>query len=358
MSVQDITLRQESGVFLEEAPGVLVQQVPEVSVKETAGISIGKYEGSLDVESFAGQDQTFETPSTGNYYLSTDTAEVAGVPLSSELPVFLSSEPSLPLSCESDVALSSRLHAPIKRLPTEIIERVFIIFIEQKCPLLWSLFGTGRIPINSERGGLHVNSSLIQQKLQEEHSSVLPLLRISGYFYSIISRLLSHREVYINGIRSFNQLTLFEQRRAGGFFVIKKTPVIENMFRKEGEPYTPEMRQNQRSLRGSPSGVQPYRSTRPMQYRSYDRTGSGTGWRTPETHPDDFWAPKGWDMFPSWLTGGSHPSGLYLFDSDVDEIIGISFSLGTPFIPWLLLMCDGFRSNSYEACQNPCYRGR
>lgn len=349
MSAQDIALRREFGVFLEEAPGVLVQQVPQVSVEEAAGISTNKYEGSLDVESFVGQDQAFDNPSTGNY-LSADIAETAGVPLSSELSVFLSSEPSLSSSCKFDVALSSRLHASINTLPTEIIERVFIIFIEQKCPLLWSLFGTGRIPLNSERGGLHVNSSLIQQKLQEEHASILPLLRISGYFYSIISRLLSHREVYINGIRSFNQLTLFEQRRAGGFFVIKKTPVIENMFRKEGEPYTPEMKQGQRSFRGSPLGIRPYRSTRPMRYRSYDRTGSGTGWRTPETNSDDFWAPKGWDMFPSWLTGGSNPSGLYLFDSDADEIIGISFSLEIPFIPSLLLMCGGFRSNSYEAC--------
>lgn len=316
MSTQDTSLRQEPEVFLEEVSGVSVQQNTEISVDEAVEISIEKYKGSLDDASFAGPD-----------YLSAEMAGAAaisipGTLLPSELSVFLSSEPSLPLSSESGVALS-----PIKKLPTEIIERVLIIFIEQKCPLLWSLFGTGRIPINSERGGLHANSSLIQQKLQEEHATVLPLLRISGYFYSIISRLLSHREVYINGIRSFNQLTLFEQRRAGGVFVIERTPVIESMFRKEGDPYTPEMRQDQRSLRGSPSGVRPYRSTRPMRYRSYDRAGSGTGWRTPE-NSDSFWAPKGWDMFPTWLTGGSHPSGLYLFDDDADEIIGMFFLFG------------------------------
>lgn len=333
MSAQGTSLRQEPEVVLGEVPEVSVQQNTKVSVEEAVGVSIGKYKGSLDDVSFAGQ-----------HYLSTEMAgaaviSISGTPLSSELSVFLSSEPSLSLSSESGVALSPGLQAPIKRLPTEIIERVFIIFIEQKCPLLWSLFETGRIPLNSERGGLHANSSLIQQKLQEEHATVLPLLRISGYFYSIISRLLSHREVYINGIRSFNQLTLFEQRRAGGFFVIERTPVIESMFRKEGDPYTPEMRQDQRSLRGSPSGVRPYRSTRPMRYRSYDRTGSGTGWRIPENNSDSFWAPKGWDMFPTWLTGGSHPSGLYLFDDDADEIIGMLFPFrnrGETFHPFIV----------------------
>lgn len=335
---------------LEEIPEISLQQVPGISIEDTSGISPEKHEGSPDGVGVTGQEQVFAYPSTGNGHPPAEIAETSsvtsssGIPLSSELGVSLASELSVLSLSEPPLPLSSELRVPITRLPTEIIEKVFVIFVEHKCPLLCSLYQTGGIPINSERQGLHANSSLIQHKLQEEHASLLPLLCLSGYFYGIVSRLLSHREVYINGPQCFNQLTLFEQRRAGGFFIIKKTPIIESMFRKNGEPYTSEMRQNRRSLRGSPPGVRPYRSTHPMRYRSYDCTRSGTGWRKLH-NPDSSWAPKGWDMFPGWLTGGSLPSGLYLFEDGADEeITGMSFSLAIAtetFIPSLILMYCG-----------------
>lgn len=339
ISTRDIPLRQEYEVSLGEIPGISVQGVPEISVQEATRISLEKYEELSGRVSFSGQEQVSNSSPVSSYQLSAGTADapgaasLSGIPVSSKLSVLVSSA-SLPFSSKPRVAPPPEPYIPITRLPTEIIEKVFIIFIEHRCPLLCSLYRTGGIPINSEKKGLHANSSLIQRKLQEEHASVRPLLCLSGYFYGIISRLLSHREVYINGIRSFNQLTLFEQRRTGGFFVIKKPPVIESMFRKEGEPYTLEMRQDRRSLRGSPPGVHPYRSTRPMRYRSYDCTGSGTGWRDSRSL-DSSWAPAGWDMFPSWLTGGSIESGLYLFDDDADnKIIGNLFSLAIVMRPF------------------------
>lgn len=310
ISAPDIPLQQEYEV---EVLGMSVQEIP---IRETTGISLENHGELTDRVSFADLERVFNNAPIHNCHLSVDAHEAAslsGVAVSSELPV-LSSKP-LRYSSKPGVVLSPQVS--ITRLPTEIIEKVFAVFIEHSCPLLYSLYETGSIPINSEREGLHANSSLIQRKLQQEHASIRPLLSLSGYFYGVISRLLSHREVYLNGIRSFNQLVLFEQRQAGGFFVIKNPPIIESLFRLEGEPYTPEMRQYRRSLRGSPPGVRPYRSTHPMRNRSYDRTRSGTEWR--DCEPGSSWTPEGWDMFPSWLAGGSIESGMALCGDDADN---------------------------------------
>lgn len=321
ISASDIPLQE----YEVEVLGMSVQEIP---VPEAAGISLENHEELTDGVSFADLEQVFNNTPIHNCHLSADADEAAPlseVPVSSELPV-LSSEPLSPeplsseplqFSSKSGVILSPEPQVYITRLPTEIIEKVFAVFIEHSCPLLYSLYETGSIPINSEREGLHANSSLIQRKLQQEHASIRPLLSLSGYFYGIISRLLSHREIYLNGIRSFNQLVLFKQRKVGGFFVIKKPAVIESLFRLEGEPYTPEMRQHRRSLRGSPPGVLPYRSTHPMQNRSYDRTRNGTEWR--DCEPGSTWTPEGWDMFPSWLAGGSIEGGMALCGDDADN---------------------------------------
>lgn len=326
VSAQDIPLQQEYGAEVVEMP---VQQVSEIPVQEATGISLEKHEDLTGGVSFGFTDleQVFNNIPIRNCHLAHGAASLSEVPVSSELSV-LSSEP-LQISSKPGVTLSPKYQLSITKLPTEIIEKVFAVFIENRSPLLHSLYETGSIPINSEREGLHANSSLIQRKLQQEHASIRPLLSLSGYFYGIISRLLSHREVYLNGIRSFNQLILFEQRNAGNFFVIKKLPIIESMmFPLEGEPCTLEMRQYRRSLRGSPPGIRPYRSTLPMQNRSYDRTRSGTEWRDCEL--DISWAPTGWDMFPCWLAGGSIESGMSLYGDGTDnEIIGM-------FVSWKL----------------------
>lgn len=214
----------------------------------------------------------------------------------------------------------------ITKLPMEIIEKVFIMYIEDKCPLLCSLFETGCLPVNSEEEGLHVNSTFIQHKIKRERASLLPLLRLSSYFYGIISGLLSRQNAYISGVRSLQCFNLFARRRAAKFLVIPRLPYIESMFRKEGEPFIP-------ALHGRgpmfPDDGEHYQDTSPMKYYSWDHAGTGTEWRVCRQGGEN-WKPKGWEMFPSWLTGGSRASGEYLFDDVAgnDGFDGMLFFLG------------------------------
>lgn len=298
------------------------------SPQETPEVLLEKPVGLVDGMTIIAQEQVSVDLAIGNEH---------------DTEIVMTPEASTPLGVlpevSAEVLLPSEVPVPITKLPMEVIEKVFTVFIENKCPLLCSLYRTGCLPINSEQGGLHTNSSYIEEKLKKEQTSLLPLLRLSSYFYGVISGILCRHNAYITGVRSFECLDLFSRRRAAGSFSLPRSPVIESYFRKEGEPCDPRLLR----IHGSPAGILPFRDSFPMtEGLSFDPDGRGTEWRE-SRQQEQSWKPKGWEEFPVWLIGGSRPSGEYLFENveDGEETCGMLFYLAVilwPFPLSLVLM--------------------